>query len=150
MLGGLEIAQRLFPGSPQVTDGFVRDLWDRDGGESARAPQAGQLHGVTTVGFDPITGFFGDQRRGNDPADVAFFGERAGEPIPTWPCFIDKNPLCTFGRPLPHELVDIALACTDSAKGEDLSMVFLRDIGDGNRVFMDIHADGERARLWDG
>jgi hypothetical protein len=30
------------------------------------------LHGVTTVGFDPVTRLFGNQGGGDDPADVAF------------------------------------------------------------------------------
>jgi hypothetical protein len=150
MLGCLEIAQRIFTGTTEVTDGFVRDLWDINGREVARAHQAGQLHGITPVRFDSIPRLFRDERRGNDPADVTFFGEIAVEPIPTRACFIDKHQMLAFRLPFPAELVDIALACTDSAEVDDVSMVFLRDIGDGNRVFMDIHSDVERARLCHG
>jgi len=44
-------------------------------------------------------------------------------------------------------LVDIALAGTNGAEGDNLSVVFLGHVGNGNRLFMDIHADVERARL---
>jgi len=55
-----------------------------------------------------------------------------------------------FGWHVPDELVDIALSRAESAEGDNLSVVLLRNRGDGNRLFMDIHADGERARLWHG
>jgi len=150
MLGGLEIAQRIFTGTIEVTDGFVRDLWDLNGREVARAHQAGQRHGSTPVGCDSIPRLFRDERRGNAPADVAFCGERAVEPIPTRSCCIDKHQMRALRLPFPDALVDSALACTDSAAVEDFSLVFLRDIGDGNRVFMDIPSDVERGRLWHG
>jgi hypothetical protein len=55
-----------------------------------------------------------------------------------------------FGLHLPDELIDVTLACTDVAEGDDLGVMFLGDIGDGNRVFMDIHPDVKRARLAHG
>ena len=99
------------------------------------------------VVFDSIPRLFRDERRGNDPADVAFFGERAVEPRPIRSCCIDKHQMRAFRLHFPDELVDIALACTDSAEVDDFSRVFVRDLGDGNRVFMDIHSDVERVRL---
>jgi hypothetical protein len=50
----------------------------------------------------------------------------------------------------PDELVDIALARSNGAEIDDLSVVFLADIGNGNRVCMDIHSNVERVRLWHG
>src|SRR6516162_2383731 len=53
------------------------------GGEVARAHQACQFDGVTTVGFDAIPRLFGDQGGRYDPADMAFFGQIAVEPVAT-------------------------------------------------------------------
>jgi hypothetical protein len=150
MLGRLKIAQRIFPGTAQVADSFVLDLGDIDRREISRAPQAGQLDSGTPVRFDPIACLLGAERGGHNPADVAFLGEIAVEPIPTRPCFIDKDQMFAFGPHFPDELVDIALARTEGTEVDGLSMVFLGDIGDCNRVFMDIHTDVERARLVHG
>jgi hypothetical protein len=49
-----------------------------------------------------------------------------------------------------EELIDVTLARPDMAERDDRGVVFLGDRGAVNRVFMDIHADGERARLWHG
>jgi hypothetical protein len=149
-LGRLKIAPRLFPATAQVADGFVLDLRDIDRGESARAPQAGPLDRITTGRVDPIAGLVREQRGGHHPADVAVRGERAGGPIPPWPRFIDKDRLLAVGRQFPDALVAIAWARTDGAEGEALSMVFVGDRGDGHRVLMAIHPDGERARLGPG
>jgi hypothetical protein len=49
-----------------------------------------------------------------------------------------------------EEVIEVTWSRTAMAKGDDCGAVVLHDRGDGNRVFMDIHADGERARLWHG
>jgi hypothetical protein len=48
------------------------------------------------------------------------------------------------------EFIDVTLSRTDVAEGDDFGAMVLNDGGDGNRVFMDIHSDVERARLWHG
>jgi hypothetical protein len=55
-----------------------------------------------------------------------------------------------FGLQLPDEFIDVTLAGTNVAEGDDLSVVFFGDIGDRNRVFMDIQTDVECARLLHG
>ena len=149
-LGGFAIAEGIFTGAAQVPNGFILNRGDVDRGQVPRAHQAGQLDRVPTGGFDPIAGLLGDQRWGHHPADVAFLREIAGAPIPAGPRFRDKDQICAFGLHFPDELVDIALARTDGAEGDNLGVVFLSNIGNGNRIFMDIHADVERARLWHG
>jgi hypothetical protein len=47
-------------------------------------------------------------------------------------------------------LVDIALAGADGAKGDNLGVVFLSDVGDSDRLFVDIPSDIKRARLLHG
>jgi hypothetical protein len=58
--------------------------------------------------------------------------------------------MVAFGLQLPDKVVDIALARTDGAEGDHLRGVLLRNVGNGTRRFMAIHADGERARRWHG
>jgi hypothetical protein len=146
-LGGFESADGIFTGTAQVTNGFVLNLRDVDRGQVTRAQQPGQFDGISTVGFDPIPGLCGNQGGSDNPTDMAFLSEIAGEPIPTRPCFIDKDQMFAFGLHFPDEVVDIALACTNGAEGDNLSVVFLGNVGNGNRLFLDIHSDGERARL---
>jgi|RhiMethySRZTD1v2_1073278.scaffolds.fasta_scaffold123422_3 hypothetical protein len=84
------------------------------------------------------------------PAALAFCGARAGEPVPTGARFRDTAQLCAVGWHCPEALVDLALARAESAEGDTLSVVLLRNRGDGHRRLMDLHAAGERARLWYG
>ena len=149
-LGGLEITDGIFTSPAEVADGFIFDLGDIDRGEVTRAHQAGQLDGVTTVGFDAVAGLLGDQRGGDDPAVVAFLRQIAVEPVATGSGFIDKDEVFGFGLQLADELIDVTLAGADGAEVDDLGAVILGDIGHGNRVFVDIHADVECARLGHG
>ena len=94
--GGLEIPEGLFASPAQVAEGFVFDLWNLDGSEVPRAHEAGQLDGVTTVGFDSVAGLFRHQGRGHDPARISFFRQVAREPIPAGAGFVDKDQVLTF------------------------------------------------------
>jgi hypothetical protein len=47
-------------------------------------------------------------------------------------------------------MTPITLSCTDVAEGDDFGVVFLGDVRNGNRLFMDIQSDGKRARLVHG
>jgi hypothetical protein len=53
-----EIIDGIFTGAGEVADGFIVHGGDIDGGEIPRAHQARQLHGITTVGFHAVAGFF--------------------------------------------------------------------------------------------
>jgi len=81
---------------------------------------------------------------------MTFFGQIAIEPIPARASFIDKDELLTFGLQLTDELINVTLAGPNMAEGDDLSVVFFGDIGDRNRVFMNIQTDVECARLLHG
>jgi hypothetical protein len=81
---------------------------------------------------------------------VAFLGEITREPIPTRPRFIDKDQLCAFGRHVPDQLVDLALARANGAEVDDLGVVCFGYVGDSDGLLMDIHADVKRARLVHG
>jgi hypothetical protein len=149
-LGRLEIVERIFPRAAQVTKSFVLDRWDIDWREVPCAHQARQWDGITTIRFDTVAALFRDQGRGDDPAAVAFFGQRAIEPIAAGASFIDKDKLLALGLQLPDEFVDIALPGPDCAHRDDFRAIFLGDIGDRDGRFMDIHSDVERARLSHG
>ena len=149
-LGRLEIVERLFPRAAQVTKSFVLDRWDRDRREVPGAPQARHLEGITTIRFDTVAALLRDQGRGDDPAAVAFFGQRALEPIAAGAGFIDKDKLLALGLQLPDELVDRTLPGPDRAQRDDVRAIVLSNIGDRDGLFMDIHADVARARLCHG
>jgi hypothetical protein len=108
------------------------------------------LHRIPTVGFHAVAHFFGNEGGGDDPADIAFFRQVAREPIATGARFIDKDQLLGLGLQLAAEVVNVTLACADGPEGDDLGTVLLSDIGNGNRLLMDISSDVQRARLGHG
>jgi hypothetical protein len=148
--GGFEIAYGLFTCPAKVPNGFIVHAGDIDGRKIIRACQPGQWHGVPTVGFDTVARLCGKQRWRHDPAIVAFFCQLPGEPGATRSSFIDEDEVVGLGLEFSDEVVDVGLSCPDGAEVGDLSTVILSDIGNSDRLFMDIHSDVERARLWHG
>jgi hypothetical protein len=148
--GGLEIADGLCTRPAQVPNGCLVNRGDVDGGEGARAHQAGQLDGIPTVGVDAIPGLCGDSRGRHDPAPMACVAQRTGEPGPTGACRRDKDELLAFGRHLPDAWIEVTLSCPDVTEGDDVGVVFVGDVGNGARLFMDIQSDGKRARRGHG
>jgi hypothetical protein len=149
-LRGLEIVESICTRPAQVPHGFIRNCWDRDRGESPRAHQAGQFDGIPPVGCDAIPGLFGDQGGRHDAADLAFCGHIAVAPIATRPSFLDQDAVGAFGLQPATQLIDSALARPAVAKGDNLGVRFLGDVGDGHGLFMNISPDGECARLVHG
>jgi hypothetical protein len=137
-LRGLQIVDGIFTRPAQVPNGCILNRWDIDRGKVTRAHQSSQFDGVTTVSFDPIPRLFGEQGGSDDPADLAFFGQIAVEPIATRPSFIYKDKVGAFGLQPTDQFIDIALARTDVAKGDDLGVRCLGDVGNGNGLFMNI------------
>ena len=110
----------------------------------------GQLDGITAVRFDPLSSLLGNQRWGHDPAVVVLFLQITIEPIAARPRFINKDEVLRFRLHLADELIKITLACANGAQIRHFSTVLLRDIGDSNRLLMDIHANEECGRLRHG
>jgi hypothetical protein len=108
------------------------------------------LHRITAVGFHPVPGLFGNQRRRDDPAVVAFVTQIAIELVATGSGFIDKDQAVGLRLELSGELIDVTVARADSPEIDHLSAVVLRDIRDSDGFFMDIETDIECARLWHG
>jgi len=146
-LGRLQLPQGRFPRPTQVADGGIVDGGDGDRGEGSRAHAPGQLHGITPVGFDPITRLLGHQGGGDDPADGAFLHERALEPGTAGAGVVDEDTLRTLRPQGPEPLGTITLPRPDRAAGDDRRALGLGDRGDRQRLCMDIQANGERASL---
>ncbi len=94
--GILESAEGIFTGPRQGPNGFIFHLGDRDRGESPRACQPGQLHGVSPVRFDAITRFVGNQGGGDNPTGVALGGQIPVEPRATRPRCRDEDEVGGF------------------------------------------------------
>jgi hypothetical protein len=146
----LKSADGLCTRSAQVPHRCILHLGHVDRGAVPRAQQAGQCEGIPTVGVAPIPGLFGAQGGRHDPADMAFCGQRAGEPVPAGARLIDKEEMCACGLHLTDAWIDVTLSCPDVAEEDDGGVVCLGDVRHGNRLVMDIQADGKRARLVHG
>ena len=120
------------------------------GGEITRAHPPGQLYGLASVRLHAVTSLFRHAGGRHHPAVVAFVAQRAIEPGPTGSRFVDNDQLCGLGWPGSDELVQVTVAGPDGAEGDDLGVVVCGDVGHGNRVCVDIHADVKRARLVHG
>ena len=149
-LRGLEIVDGICTRPAQVPHRCILHLGHVDRGEVPRAHQTGQFDGVSSVGFDPIPWFSGDQRGRDAPADMAFFCPIAVEPIPARAGFIDKDEVLILGLELRDKLIDVTLAGTNIPDRDDLRVVFLSDRGNGNGFFVNIPSDVKRARLMPG
>jgi hypothetical protein len=122
-LGRLESVQGLFTGTAQVLEGVILPPGALTRGQVPRAPQAGQFARVTPVGFAPSAGLLGTQRGGHHPAAMAFWGQRAVEPVPAGSRFRDKAQRWAVSWPLPAAVVDSTLARADGAAGDHRSVV---------------------------
>jgi hypothetical protein len=149
-LGVFAIADGIFTRPGESPDGFLFPLRDRDHGEITRAGEPGQWQGVAAVGCDPIAWCVGEQRGCHHPAGVAFLRQRAGEPGATGTGCVDEEQMCGLRWHLAYELIDGTRAGANSSERGCLSTMSLGDIGDSNRVFVDIHSDKECARLGHG
>jgi hypothetical protein len=133
-----------------VADRFIVHPGHIDGGQITRAPQAGQVYGVTAVGCDPVPSRFREQRRRHHPAHMAVSGQGAREPVATRTGFIDKDEGYGRGWHLAEQLLDSTLSGTEGAAIGHLSAVRLRHVSHSNRIFVDSQTDIQRARLWPG
>jgi hypothetical protein len=149
-LRGLESADSLFTRPTQVTKRFILSLGHVARGEVSRTPESCPFAGIPAFGVHPLSWFFGDQRRRDAPADLAFFRQRAGEPLPPRAGCRAKDEVLTFGLELTDECSDGKLAGTKIPNRDALSVVFFGDRSNGNGLFMDIQSDGKRARLVQG
>jgi hypothetical protein len=149
-LGRLQIPAGLFPRAAQSADGFIVDGGDRNRGEVPCAPQPGELPSVTPVGCAPVARLCGHQGGGDDPADRAFVQPGALEPGAAGARFIDEDALLPLRLQLPSQRITSALPGSESTEGDDLCAMVLGDIGDRERLCVDISSDLKRARRLHG
>jgi hypothetical protein len=145
--GLLQLLPGLCPCPAQIAAGCIVDGGPIPRREVPGAPPPGQWPGVTTVGCDPVARRFGKPGGGDDPAAVAVVRQVARAPEVAGVSCVDADE----GRPLllprPQLLIKIARPGRDGAAGDHRGPVCLGDVGDRDGLFLDIHADGECARL---
>ena len=138
---GFEVTETIFTGATQIANGFVIDLGDVDGGEVARTHQPGQLAGIAAVGFDPVPGFFRNERGRDHPTVMPRLRQIAVQPIAARPGFVDKHEVFGLRVQLANQFVEVTLAGADRPQGDDLRAMVLGHVGDRDGLLMDIQAD---------
>ena len=148
--GRLQIPPGLVPCPAQSAEGCSVDGGTRPRGEVPGAQQPGPWPGVTPVGCDPIARLCGPPGGGDAPAAVALGRPGAREPGAAGARCIDADARRTLRLQRPTPRSHSALPGPDRAEGDTLCAMVLGARGDRNSLFMDIHANGERARLCQG
>lgn len=149
-LGSFAIADGIFTRPRKVANGFIVDRGDIHRGESARARRSGEWHSIAAVGLDASPRLCGEQRGGDHPAVVALFAQIPLEPGATRTGRRDDEQMFGLGMHLTDELINVTWTGAKAAEGGDLGAMILSDIGDRNRVLVNIHSDKECARLRHG
>jgi hypothetical protein len=146
--GGLEIAGGIPTRPVRVTTGSTRNRGD--GGEVARAHQAGPADGAAAVAVDPLPGLLGEQGGRGGPTATALWGESAGAPRAARAGVSDQNAGRAFGWQAADPLTGGTRSRPEVPAGDDRGVAVLGDISARDRVLMDLHADVARARLGQG
>ena len=149
-LGVLAIAEGICTGSGASAHRFLVHCGALHDGESPRARQPRQAHGVSAVGCDAVSSLVGPKCRGHDPAVVAFCRPIAGEPGAARPRVRDEEEVCGLRWPLADALIASTLTGPNSTEGGHLSARLWGDIRHGHCLFVDIPSDQECARLRHG
>jgi hypothetical protein len=147
---GFEVTETIFTGATQISNGFISDLWDGDGGEVARTRQPGQLAGIAAVGVDPVPGFFRNERGRDHPTVMPRLRQIAVQLIAARPGFVGKHEVFGLRVQRSNPCVEITRAGTDSPQGDDLRAMVLGHVGDRDGRLVDIQADIKQARLGHG
>jgi hypothetical protein len=105
------------------------------------------LYGIPVVDFDAGPSLVRDQGGSHDLTDKAFYSEIAVELRITRVDFVDKGEVLALDLESPNQFVEITLAGADRSQIEYPAAVFMSDMRDSNRIFMDIQSNVKRARL---
>jgi len=87
-LGPAKVIDRIGAAAAEIADGFVNGVGNVDGDEVVGAEVFDELHRVALVGFDPVTGFDGDERGRDDFTPDSHLEESTGDPEPTAAGFV--------------------------------------------------------------
>jgi len=148
--GVLAITARLCTRSGAGAHGCIVPLRDLDRRELACASEASPLQSVSAVCFAPSTRLVRHEGGGHHPAVVGFFPERSLAPGATGASRRDNEEVLGLRSHLADHLLDGTLAAPNGAPGGARGAMIVGDIRYGNRLFVDIHADAECARLRQG
>jgi len=146
-LGSLQITHCILSCATKIPYRLVFEPGYINGGQIARAHEAGQLNGIASVGLDTVSRFAGDQRRSDHVTLIAFLGEVPIETVPAGTSFIDEDELLRLGLQPADELVDIPLAGTDATDKYHLGTAIVGRIGDRDKILMTDQTDEKRAIL---
>jgi hypothetical protein len=149
-LGGRESAAGVCTRPGEITAGLICHRGAIDTGQSPRAPQSREWHGVTAVRCDPIPRLLGKQCGGHAPTIVPRPRELAVEPGTAGSRCLDADQMRGRGLPRAAEVVTGTLAWADGPEGDDRGGVVLGDLGHGAGILGDIQTDGEGARVTQG
>ena len=108
MLGGLQIAHRIFPSTAQIADRLIGDLWDVHALQIIRAQQTAQIGGVALIVLHAIARLARNLRRRNYEAGVSLAREVAIQPVAAGPGLVGEDEFLPLGLQRAHHRVDIA------------------------------------------
>jgi hypothetical protein len=140
-------------GSGEIAHGVVFELGGLERCPIAGSPQASEWDGVASVGFDAVAGLFRDQRGSDGPTRMPVVAQVSVDPIAPGAGFVDAPQRLGFGLELAHPWIDVGWSGAEGAEGSDLGTVIVSDLGDGDGVLVDLHADEKgvgRGRLCHG
>ena len=137
-LGGLQILEGILPGAGQIADRLVLDLGDVDRGQITRAHQAREGDRIAPVGLDPVTGPLGNQRRSHHEARDLLAPQVAIQPVPARSRLVNEHEVFALRLQLPDELVEIAVPRTDGSVRHSLRSRLAVDIGNRDRILVNI------------
>ena len=147
LAGGLLVEHGILTSAREITNGVMVDIGHVDRCQVTGPVELGQAHGIATVGFDPITGLFWDQRRGDDLVGVVFAGEMAVEAKAARTGLIDEFQGTRFTLELGDEFVDGIDTILYLPVMADLAIEAIGGDGHINGFLVNIHSDEECARF---
>lgn len=145
--GSSEVIDGVGAGAAKVADGFVNRVGDVDGDEVIGAKHFGKFGGVTFVGFDPVTGFDGNEGGCDDVASNAHLKETSGNPEAASAGFIadveiGELEVMTFGNAANGSFESVLGSGNGAVMlGEGLAVGF--EGGDDGFCFMDVESEVE-------
>ena len=146
-LGAAQVIDGVGASPAKVANGFVHTVGDVDCHEVVGAKVFGELHGVTFVGFDAITGFRGNEGWGDDIAPDPHLVKASGDPETTAAGFvayveIGELALLVLGD-APHGPFKGVLGGFNRAVVAGLGIAVRFQDGDDSFFFMNVESEVE-------
>lgn len=149
-LGAAKVIDGIGAGATKVSNGFVNAVGNIDGDEVVGAKVFGELHGVALVGFDPVTGFGGDEGRRDHVALDPHFEKAPGDPETTSAGFVANVEVGQFSSlgfgNASHGAFEGVLGGADGAVVSRFGFSVGFENGDDSFCFMNIESEIECLR----